>query len=78
MPAEELARDGEHTGAILAPGFWATARMFADLHPERSRHLIEIGPIEEGMRQTVNQTERRFLSGSLERFVQQDALTVWH
>jgi hypothetical protein len=72
MAAEELARDREHTGAILATGFWSSARMFADLHPERSGRLVEIGPIEERVRQTINQAKRRLVSPGLQRFVQQD------
>jgi glycine/D-amino acid oxidase-like deaminating enzyme len=62
----------EHTGAILATGFWSSARMFADLHPERSGRLVEIGPIEERVRQTINQAKRRLVSPGLQRFVQQD------
>src|SRR4029079_9648132 len=76
MPREELARGREDTAAVLPPGLRPAARMFAHLHPERSCGLVQICLVEERMRQTVYQPQRHVLPCSLERFVQQNTLTV--
>src|SRR6476620_3612237 len=74
--AEERARDVEGPRAFHALRFGPAARVFADLHPERSGHIIQIGAIEEGVWQSVDQSERHLASRALQGLVQHDTLMM--
>ena len=76
MPREELARHREHARTLHALHLGPASRMLADLHPERPTDLVQIVPVEEGMRQAIDQTQRDLLARALQCLVQQDTLPV--
>ena len=57
MAAEELSRDGEDARPFDATHFRPASRVFAQLHLKRPGHLVQIGAIEKGVRQSVDQPE---------------------
>ena len=61
---EELARDVEDSRSLDALHLRPAARVLAHLHLKRSRHIIEIGAVEEGVWQSVDQPERHLVSRS--------------
>ena len=58
MLAEKLARGGERSDPLFTLTFRPAARMLAYLHPERTGGLVQIGAVEECMRQPVDQSKR--------------------
>ena len=66
VTAEELARDVEDATPLDPLHFRAAARVLAHLHLKRSRGLVQIGAIEEGMGQSFDQSERHVVSLALQ------------
>src|SRR6476660_4219616 len=78
VPAEELARHVEYSQPFGPPHLGSAAQVFAHLHLKWPRRLVEIGAIEEGVGQPVDQPERHLAPLALQRVVQHDALAVRH
>src|SRR4030095_8265500 len=78
MVTEELPRLVEHAIALDARGLGAALWMLADVHAKRAGGLVEVSPIEEGVRQAVDESKRDVGARSLQRFIEQHALAMRH
>jgi hypothetical protein len=78
MMKEELSRDGEYTRAFHPLRLGGSASMLAYVHPEWTGDLVEIGTIEEGMRESVNESECDLVARRFQGLVQQDTLPMGH
>ena len=78
MMKEELSRDGEYTRAFHPLRLGGSASMLAYVHPEWTGDLVEIGTIEEGMRESVNESECDLVARRFQGLVQQGTLPMRH
>ena len=78
MLAKELARNGKHSRAFDALDLGAAAMSFPYVHPKRAGNLVDIGSIKEGVRQSIDQSERDLVACRFQCVVEKNALSVRH